>query len=430
MKFNFIDNHLLIVFVALSVLLTGCPTKVEKNKLYYSDTEIIGTENKKSDQINIDIFIDATTSMEGFAVNTTSKYSQFLDQLDASGNAWKKADVKYFKFGQIIKPIDRNQFLTAKNNLQFYRDPDVKKETYIDSVVKNTDSKRLSVLITDLFQKEGDATAMVLKIKDKCFANNIAVGILGIKTDFKGMVFDVPGKLPYQLTTDATNERPFYAIVFGNNENLESLFDALSTKPYVNKDQIFIISKFLVKSFKVSLTKTRESKYVNKITASADIHNLFDFSMKKDGKEARFDLVLDITRRNRAADFNETNLEIITFKKSSKDAQSGNKDSTLTNDISIENIKRNGNKLTATLVLNNNDEPGSYSYIVYLKANELLGLQTPKWIKDFSTEDPVPGTASASLTFNLDKFASRLLLANASISPSYISKIYINIFKR
>lgn len=428
MKFNFIANYFIIVFVFFLLLMSGCRNKIEKNKIYYSDAEIVGSQFKKTDQINIDIYIDATTSMEGFAVNTSSKYSQFLDQLEASGiSAWKKADIKFFKFGQIVKPIDRNQFLSAKNELQFYKEKGIFKETYIDSVVKNTDSKRLSVLITDLFQREGDVNTMVEKIKEKCFANNIVVGILGVKTDFKGTVYDVPGKPPYQLTT---NERPFYAIVFGNNENLESLFDALSTKPFINKDQIFIFSKYLVESFKVTLAKTKESKFVNKKAASADIDNLFDFSMKKEGKEARFDLVLDITRRNRAADFNEKNLEIITFKKSSQNATSGNKDSILTDDITIENIKRNGNKLTATLILNNNDEPGNYSYIVYLKPNELLGLQTPKWIKEFSTEDPVPNTASASLTFNLDKLASRLLLANASISPSYISKIYINIFKR
>src|SRR4029078_13472765 len=109
--------------------------------------------------------------------------------LEASGmSAWKNADIKFFKFGQIIKPIDRNQFLSAKNNLQFYREPGIFKNTYIDSVVKNTDSKRLSVLITHLFQNEGDVNTMVEKIKEKCFANNIAVGILGIKTDFNGTV--------------------------------------------------------------------------------------------------------------------------------------------------------------------------------------------------------------------------------------------------
>ena len=98
--------------------------KIERNKINYSDADVIGTPYKKTDQISIDIYIDATTSMEGFAVNNSSKYSQFLDQLEASGmSAWKNADIKFFKFGQIIKPIDRTQFLSAKNNLSFIENP-------------------------------------------------------------------------------------------------------------------------------------------------------------------------------------------------------------------------------------------------------------------------------------------------------------------
>jgi len=430
MKFNFI-TILFIRFCLFFALFTGlyrCTNKIEKNKITYSDADVVGTPYKKTEQISIDIYVDATTSMEGFAVNNSSRYSQFLDQLEASGmSAWKKADIKFFKFGQIIKPIDRTQFLSAKNNLDFYREPGIFKNTYIDSVVKNTDSKRLSVLITDLFQNEGDVNTMVEKIKEKCFANNIAVGILGIKTDFKGTVYDVPGRPSYPLTT---NERPFYAIVFGNNDNLESLFDALKTKPFVNDNQVLIFSKYIIESFKVSMIKTRESKFVNKKAATADVYNVFDFSMKKEGKEARFDLELDLRRRNRSPDFLEKNLEIIAFKKATTDSKPASQDSVATNDISIENIKRNGDKLSATLILHNEDGPGNYSYIVYLKANELSGLQTPKWIKDFSTDEPVPKTASENKTLNLDKLCTTLLVANASIAPTYVAKFYCNIFKR
>ncbi|MEO8763988.1 MAG: hypothetical protein ABI416_06865 [Ginsengibacter sp.] len=428
MKLNFMSYLRKPAYLFLLFFSWGCPSKIIKNSITYFDTDVVGTPYKKTDQISIDIYVDATTSMEGFAVNNSSKYSQFLDQLEASGmSAWKNADIKFFKFGQIIKPIDRNQFLTAKNNLQFYREPGIFKNTYIDSVVKNTDLKRLSVLITDLFQNEGDVNTMVEKIKDKCFANNIAVGILGIKTDFNGTVYDVPGHAPYALNT---TERPFYAIVFGNNDNLESLFDVLKLKSFVNDDQILIFSRYIMESFKVSVNKTKDSKFVNKKAASEDVYNLFDFSMKKEGKEARFDVEINLKRRRRSPDFLEKNLEVVAFKKSSKGAKPTKQDSVATNDITIENIKRTGDKLTATLVLNNDDEPGNYTYIVYLKANELSGLQTPKWVKDFSTEAPVPNTPTENKTLNLEKLSSTLLVANASISPVYVSKLYINIFKR
>ena len=301
MKFNlpaFLPMPVCLILIFFS---WGCDNNIAKNKLTYFDTDVIGEQYKKTDQINVDIYIDATTSMEGFAVNTSSMYSQFLDQLEASGiSAWKNADIKFFKFGQIIKPVDRAQFLSAKNNLVFYRDPEVKRETYIDSVVKHTNAKSLSILITDLFQTEGDVNTMVEKIKEKCFANNIAVGMLGITTDFNGKVFDVPGKPPYSLVT--TN-RPFYAILFGNNNNLDAFLDALETKSFVNANQELIFSKYIIKSFTDSLTKTKESIYVNKKSSSSDLSYVFDFSMKKEGKDAKFNFVTDLKTRKRAPDF-------------------------------------------------------------------------------------------------------------------------------
>lgn len=417
-----------VSFFTLASLIYGCGENLPKIKMYYSDTDVVGEPYKKTDQINIDVYIDATTSMEGFAVNAFSKYSQFLDQVETSGlAAWKNADIKYFKFGEKIKPIDRTEFLSAKNNLQFYREPGIFKDTYIDSVVKNTDTKRLSVLITDLFQTDGDVNTMVEKIKQKCFANNIAVGIIGIKTDFNGRVYDVPGKPSYGLTT---TDRPFYAIVFGNNNNLGAFFDALETKPFVNPNQEMIISRYIIQSFSDSLTKTRDSRFVNKKTASSDLPYVFDFSMKKEGKDAKFNFAIDLKRKKRSPDFNEKNLVLVAYKKSLTDAKVPPKDSVLTNDFTIENLTRKGDKLSGVLTFHNEDGVGNYSYIVYLKANELNGLQTPQWIKDFSTENPVPNTPSAAQTFNLDKLAATLLIANASISPTYVAKFYINIFKR
>lgn len=414
--------------LTIASLFYGCGDHFAKIKMDYSDANVVGEPYQKTDQINIDIYIDATTSMEGFATNTSSKYSQFLDQLESSGiSAWKNADIKFFKFGEKIKPIDRNEFLSAKNNLQFYREPGIFKDTYIDSVVKNTDIKRLSVLITDLFQTDGDVNTMVEKIKQKCFANNIAVGIMGIKTDFNGRVFDVPGQPSYGLTT---SERPFYAIVFGNNNNLGAFFDALETKPFVNASQELIFSKYIIKSFRDSLTKTRDSKFINKKTASSDLPYVFDFSMKKEGKDAKFNFAVDLTRKNRSADFIEKNLVLVAYKKTSTDAKATSTDSVATNDITLDNITRKGDKLTGVISLHNEDAPGNYSYIVYLKANELNGLQAPQWIKDFSTDSPVPNTPSAAKTLNLDKLATTLLIANASISPTYVAKFYINIFKR
>jgi hypothetical protein len=410
------------------VLIAGCRTKYPDIKWDYSDKEVVRPKPEKTDKIDIDVYVDATSSMEGFAVSNASVYSQFLDQLEASAlSAWRNANPQYYKFGENIKPIGRSEFLMAKDNVQFYRDPEIFKKTFIDSVVRRTDSRRLSVLVTDLFQTEGDVNIMVDRFKEKCFANNVAVGLVGVKSDFKGRVYDVRNYPTFQL--DAP-DRPFYAIVFGNQYNMELLFEALKNKPFVKEEQLLIFTKHIIEDADVTLTKTRESKNISNKKAHGNFKNNFDFGMKEEGTSGKINFTITLDRNTRCADFNANNLELIAFKKSATDPKNVSKDSTATNDITLEKIERTGDKLTGVIVLNNEDGPGNYSYMVLLKTNQLNGLQTPAWIKNFSTDAPVPGTSTASKTYNLEKLASTLLVANASIAPTYVAKFYINIFKR
>jgi hypothetical protein len=152
--------------------------------------------------------------------------------------------------------------------------------------------------------------------------------------------------------------------------------------------------------------------------------------MKEKGTDAQFNLELDVNRNPRCADFDENNLQVTVYKKSANDPKVVKTDSVSTNDIQVQNIQRKGNKVTAMVTLKSEDPVGNYSYLVYLQVNPLNGLKTPRWIRDFSTERPVPNTASASLTYNLDKLTSALLIANATAAPTYLAKFYINIFKR
>ncbi len=420
----------LFIFLLFFIIFGGCKPKVPEIIWDYSDSDVVGSRHQKSDKIDIDIYIDATTSMEGFAVDINSDYSRFLDQLEASVlTAWKQADRNFYKFGQRIKPIDHNEFLSAKNDLNFYRENGIFLNTYIDSVVRRTNPERLSVLITDLFQDEADVNKMVDRIREKCFENGVMVGIVGITSKFNGKVFDVP--VYPQGYFLQTNDRPFYAIMFGNPGNMEYLFESLKTLPIVQENYFIMFSPFIVKSAAVKLTKTKDATTVNRLSPKKNVPNYFDFSMKKAGKEARFSLEIDLTMNPRCADFRIENIEPVVYKKA---AFSGDKtapaEGVPTNDIKLENIQRSGDKITATLILDNQDGIGNYSYLVYLKANELNGLVVPGWIGEYSTENPVINTPTARLTYNLEKFTSRLLVANSSITPVNIAKFYMNIYKR
>lgn len=329
-------------------LITSCSTKLPEPKW----TEENRAQESLQNHIEIDIYIDATTSMGGFAVGEKTIYSQFIDQLEASAlSAWKSADVKYYKFGTKIKVINRAEFLKAKNNQSFYRERGFLEKTYIDSVIKKTDVKRLSVVITDLFQDEGDVNNMVEQIRSQCFRKNIMVGFLGIKSEFDGLVFDTPNNPGgYRLKTE---ERPFYALFFGDPSRMEKLFEVLKTTEFVKENQLLLISNHIMKSSSVTIIKKKESKFVNKKAPRIQLNNSFDFSMKKVGKDASFNFELTFDKNNRCVDFKENTIEAIVYKKSITDVKDANSDSVLTNDIKIENILRQGNKLTATLILKN-----------------------------------------------------------------------------
>lgn len=427
MKFR-IKLHLIVICSFLLVI-AGCTSKFPEIKWSYSTKEVTGSPAVKVNNITLDVYIDATTSMQGFAVNTSSVYSQFLDQLEASAlSAWQNTNSRYYKFGERIRPVSRTEFLSAKNDPLFYHEAGIFKKTYIDSVVNHTDSTRLSVLVTDLFQDEGDVNVMVESFKTKCFARGVSVGIVGIESEFKGKVFDVRSyPQGYDLET---NNRPFYALVFGNEYNMQLLFDALKARPFVKENQLFLISNHIIKSYEVNIVKNRESAGMNNKGQHPDIYS-FDFSMPKGGKTiSKLDVTITLERNTRCADFSINNTELLVFKKSADSPKANVKDSAATNDLSIEKIQGTGNKITAVLVLNSNDPPGNYSYLVFLKAKQLNGLTAPQWISNFSTDNPVPGSPSGAKTYNLEKLCNTLLVANASVAPTYLAKFYINIFKQ
>ena len=421
---------LLSTLLVLSVIsITSCSKKLPNPKW---SSEITGSskgESSSQTNIAIDIYIDATTSMEGFAIGDKTVYGQFIDQLEASAlSAWKSADIKYFKFGEIIKPVQRPEFLTAKDNLSFYREKGVFTKTYIDSVINKTDNQRLSVVITDLFQDEGDVNIMVEQIKKQCFNRKVMLGILGIKTEFNGLVFDTPNyPKGYRLKTST---RPFYALIFGNPLKMERLFEVLKTKEFVKENQILLISDQIMKSSNITILKTKDSKYVNKKASAEQIKNSYDFSMKAKGEDAKFNFELNFDKNTRCIDFNENTLTAVVYKKSITDPKVANPDSVLTNDFQITNIMRVGTKITATLILHNEDPVGNYSYLIYLQPNQINGFILPQWVRDFSTDNPVPKTPSESLTYNLEKLVNTLIIAKNAVSPTYVSKSFINIYKR
>jgi len=132
-------------------------------------------------------------------------------------------------------------------------DRDVFEQTLIQNVIDQASAEKLTIIVTDLFQTDVDVNVFTNKIKNKFLANNLAVGVLGIKSEFDGQVFDVgPNNYTFNYKSDQKNPgtfRPFYLLALGNHADISNYFDvalksglesfsdthAIIFSPYVSK---------------------------------------------------------------------------------------------------------------------------------------------------------------------------------------------------
>lgn len=442
-KKNLTDFKVLgLVAVTFIFMYSGCGKKAPEITWNYSIREVIRPERGRSDSIHIDLYIDATKSMSGFAKNTQSIYNKFLEELETTvGVGWKSADIRFFKFGTKIKEIDRQVFRTS-NAEYFYLEPGIFEKTNIDQVINQTDSSRLSVVITDLFQTEGDINSIVQQIKERCFKRGIQVAILGIKSEFDGWVYDVgPGVVPYKLKSTGENAdtyRPFYALIFGDPLNIEQLFNNLKSQPFVKEENFLVLSRYLLNKVDMRLTKSRESRGLNTRSKSKQEQAfeiklrqemLFKFDMKKGNNEGAWDAEITFERNARTPDFRTEDIELVVYKKSSLPGQKDvSSDSILSDDITLNSVNRENGRLKASLGLKLAEPPGNYAYLVYLQCASIDGLWVPQWVRDFSSPNPSAKNDSFK-TLNLEKFVNDLIRANLAIYQPKIAKMYITIRK-
>ncbi len=380
--------------------------------------------------------MDATTSMGGFASNRDSVYNNFLNDLEGSIIAgWKNANIGFYKFGTKAKELSHDQFRTFANQ-DFYADRGISEKTNIDAVIDGMDSTQVNIVVTDLFQNDGDVNAMIKSIKEGCFAKGIYMGILGIKSDYNGKVYDA--KVPaFPFKSEKGNEetyRPFYALIFGEKNIIERLFEQLKSNKAVKEENFILISKYLVNKFDISsLTKDKASKDLNLNSPTSDKkgNKQFNFALKDGAKEGNIIAEISFEKIPKAPSISENTVNISAYKKFASKGQATSPDKAEdTNDITAKEIKvTNGNRLNAKLNVAVGDAAGLYSYLVYVQPAQVNGYIIPKWVEEFSSDNPTPKN-DANKTLNLKPFVSGLLNANAAVSQPKIAQMIINIKKQ
>jgi len=427
MMHSFFKSFRLLLFVA--VFSVGCDQKKDKypNEWNFDKSEITNNKTANTDKINVDVYLDVTGSMEGFSVPAQpSNFGKLLDDIESTcQNTWKLSDIKFYKYGSRVDTIQRSEFISAKSDRNVYKGNDINNKTDFTNAIQNTDTKRVSIFITDLFYNNNDINSVVAAIKEQSVKNGVEVGVVGISSDYDGCVGDLGAGVP---CIPVKASRQIFALVFGDQTNISLLFKSLNKKSYINPNQFLVLANKPTTNFDVNLVKDRKSKAINKGSLGKKdwekYGTIYNFTMKDREKEGLLHLDLTLQPEKDTPVFTEKNIKTLVFKRTSETADSIAAD----NEVKIDNLKWSANKLTADVQLINNDPEGKYSYAVYFTLDNTVPLAMPRWIKDMSTDNH--SGVKEGKTLNLEKLLTDVSTSHVTVRQPKIAKFYIYLEKK
>ena len=189
----------------------------------------------------------------------------------------------------------------SSNDVGFYQETD----TSIQKVVDNIDGKRMSIIVTDLFQTNQDIDSLVKSLKSKCFSDErMAMALIGIKSQFNGTIYDVGKNLmsfTYITTSEIASYRPFYIIVLGKENDVSSFARNLGKYYDENTFKVVLFSKNLGLNHNLLAGKRSAENNKEKIAHMAKIttllgseSNVLQYRLKLGEKKSSVNCLLEI----------------------------------------------------------------------------------------------------------------------------------------
>ncbi len=176
-----------------------------------------------TESLPVKVYLDGTASMAGYTnKNAPSVFKDVIKSIEPIFHArWKSNKIEFVRFGDAYVPFTGEGFLDFEKE-GFYTD----KDTRLDNVIKDTDNSRLNIIITDLFQTNQYYTSLSNALASKCFADQAdrSFAIIGIKSQFKGKIFDIANHAPVEYSSDDSKPasfRPLYLLVIGNDADVK-----------------------------------------------------------------------------------------------------------------------------------------------------------------------------------------------------------------
>ncbi len=287
------ENNLLLlsIYLCCSIFLTSCDTGKELGVPEFEPDTSDLTPGDISDKLVARIYFDATLSMQGFVVPAPTDYTRICQDLDSVVlSSWKGGRSEFFWFGEKVESIDRSTYLQAVS-AEFYENKHIYRKTFIEKIIahetrltndqagissdseesaeiaasktpealtevatstENVDEREkensLVIILTDLFQDQGDIALLVRLLKEKYIQKGLEVGLFGLRSQFDGTVYNIgigQKPLPHRSNpNDPDTFRPFYLLVLGRHADIAHFFTKLKSKNPEAKTILF--SRYLV----------------------------------------------------------------------------------------------------------------------------------------------------------------------------------------
>lgn len=443
---------LVILSIILALFITAC-NNLKNNSKCNAQTSSSDFLPPPTTDVTTDVYLDATLSMQGFTNSETfSYYQQTIPLLESAViKTWKNGAVNFNKFGDKIESLSGRSFLEA-NKAVFYSDTTYNRKTLIENVIESADANKLNIILTDLFQDNADINQLVEKIKNKFIVNDKAVGILAVKSQFNGKVYDV-GSKNYSFiykTADDSALRPFYILAFGSHSDIAAYFDALENsgiKDFPVKERI-IFSRFLT---------DKPVTFLNSETV--DIKNLNDVSevlVKSNGNASEYK-ELKVVNKKKQSDF----ITKLPFEKLPNTIEFGNElepeiqswtcnknennDSNLADSLSFASNPNAKNALnisaaladSKTIEFNLTVNPEKFDnedvncFRIVLRPQKFM---LPKWVDEWNMTDEQidawyksPASFEGSKTYNLKRFIQDLWTTTGKTHLPKVADFYLYI---
>ena len=441
-----IRSKWLVVGFLTFLLLLACRGPVVKD--LPCELSLASSQPPKSDNITIAIHVDGTPSMQGYVTTSTkSRYAQtlaFLDSAFLTSGSRPQTTVQYYRLGTSSQPIKREAFREAQKP-KFYdgSDPNFPplKVSQIEAAITPPDKgDKLSVIITDLYQKDADTTLVNKKIKDNYLnkeKKGYAVGIWGIKSEFNGTVYDVGlqnSKFNYTTQGKQLNQfHPFYVIFLGPYTDIVYYFDKLCEATLCKDNQFVIFSPYSLVSQPSYLQGTPELPQglnrlmsINNGNVAVEVKDKNIELLEVGNKEEKefkigYTVPFNPLKHTLSIDSNsiDSEIKIKTFDQFEKDFKEQSGDSPL----KISDWKVTENQLGFVTKINpTNIQPGVYFFTVDAVAKR---LQEQTWWQAWSANED---SQDGAKTNNLLRFLQELKTITTDLMNAQDNKPVIGRF--